>query len=144
MWAEPLRTAVDDTSEHEFTVRTLDGAGVPVAEVKCGIHRPSRCGIFGEMRALRDDGAPRQRARALVLLVRASLDHAASLGIRKVSTDVPAGPALRDFAAELTGLAGVDRFGGRARRYFGDLADIRSRVLQTHDDDGRVREGGER
>jgi hypothetical protein len=138
MWEEPLTPAVEDLSAHEFRVFVVDAARRPVAHVVCAISREARTGIFGEMQTLRDDGTQRQRVRALVLLVRAALAHAADAGVRRVVTDVPDIRSVREFAQRMTGIDGQPRRHGR-RRFIGDLADIRTHVLERTTDAGDER-----
>ena len=85
-------------------------------------------GVFGEMRVLDASGAPRQTARALVLLVREALRYADSIGVRRVETEAP--PRLRAFAARMCGLAHDNGV------FAGDLQDVRSHNLRVTDANG--------
>ena len=69
MWPEPLTAATEISGSHTVAVTVRAGDGVAVARVLCAHGASSRCGVFGEMRVLDAGGAPRQTARALVLLV---------------------------------------------------------------------------
>ncbi len=104
--------------------------------MRCAVSRTARCGYFGSMETLATEGAPRQSARALVLLVRGALAHAASLGITRVATDIPrdaSGP-LRAFARRMAGRIEDER-GSIA----GDLAEIRGFNLDHTDSQGNER-----
>lgn len=135
MWPEPLTTTIRAITPHRFRALVLDGDGQTVARVDCAINE-ARCGAFGAMRIDSDAGAPRQRLRALVLLVRASLAHAAAAGVVHVETRAPA--PMADFAARMTGFAGAPRPDG-ALRFAGDLGKIRTHALDTTDVNGDLR-----
>lgn len=135
MWPEPLTTTIHEITKRRFRALVLDGDGQIVAGVDCVVNE-ARCGAFGEMRIDSDAGAPRQRLRALVLLVRASLAHAAAAGVLHVETRAPA--RMADFAARMTGFAGVPRPDG-AIRFAGDLGKIRTHTLDTTDANGDLR-----
>jgi hypothetical protein len=128
MWPEPLTAVTEPVASHTVavTVRAADGA--PVARVLCAYGTQVRCGIFGEMQIVDARGAPRQRARALVLLVREALRYAAAIGVTRVETEAP--PRLRAFAARMSGLV---HQGGH---FAGDLREVRAHHLQATDADG--------
>jgi hypothetical protein len=132
MWDEPLTAEPITINHHHFDTIVTAGDGRAVARVRCSVDARTRCGYFGEMNITDNDGAPRQRLRALVLLTRESLRHAQELGITRVRTDAP--PRLADFARRLTGIDGEQR--GATVRFVGDLAAIRSRTLDVTRDDG--------
>jgi hypothetical protein len=104
----------------------------PVARVRCAHGTQVPCGIFGEMKIVDDRGAPRQRARALVLLVQEALRYAASIGITRVETEAP--PRLHAFAARMCDLS------PRADGHFaGELHAVRSHNLRHTDSNGEER-----
>jgi hypothetical protein len=134
MWEEPLATGIETLDDHHFAALVFQsGSRRPIALVKCAVNVNTRCGAYGEMNILDPDGGPRQTLRALVLLTRTALQHAQQLGITHVETDVP--PKLIGFAQRLTALAGEPMPLG-ARRFAGDLAQIRTRTLDTTNADG--------
>ncbi len=135
MWSEPLTPASADTGDYSFTAQVLDAGGAAVAHVDCVVNRQARTGWFGEMNIDDQAGGVRQRIRALVLLVRESLRHAAELGITDVRTEAP--PRMATFAARLTGQPG-QAFGGGRVHFRGRLADIRTRTLGESDADGNL------
>jgi hypothetical protein len=135
MYVEPLTPAVKIIDAHNMRVTVLDGIGRTVAAVPICINRQARTGDFGEMEILKADGGPRQKARALILLVRASLEYAESQGIAHVQTRAP--ERLRAFATRLTNFDPDDE--GEARLYRGELAAIRSHTLDTTNPDGSER-----
>jgi hypothetical protein len=135
-WTEPLTADARDTDAYNFIATVTDAAGVKCAAVPCAVNRAAGCGMFGAMEIIDQDGAPRQRIRAMVLLVRTALQYAGSIGVRRVETELP-DDRLLDFAARLTGRE-PERRG--VRLYFaGDLADIRSRTLEETNGDGDFR-----
>ncbi len=131
MWLEPLTASTDSAGGHTVAVTVRNGDGAAIARVLCAHGGSSRCGVFGEMRVLDAGGAPRQTARALVLLVREALRYAESIGVTRVETEAP--PRLRAFAARMSGLAhdsGV---------FAGELQAVRSHNLGVADADGSER-----
>jgi hypothetical protein len=136
MWPEPLTASAEAVDTHTVAVTTLDAAGVPVAAVLCEHNAAAGFGSFGEMRILDDRGGPRQRRRALVLLVREALRYANALGITRVHTEAP--ERLAPFASKLAGIPG-DRLQGR-RVYVGDLHAVRTAALLVSGDDGSLRD----
>ncbi len=131
-WPEPLTTAIEAFSERRFRATVLAADGRAVASVDSVVNS-ARIGAFGSMTTHGEGGSPRQRQRALVLLVRASLAHAAALGVRHVETRAPARMAA--FAARMTGFHGERRPDGTIR-FSGDLAAIRTHALDTTDANG--------
>ncbi len=131
MWPEPLIASTDEIDRRTVAVTVAAGDGATIASVLCAHGGPTRCGIFGEMRIIDANGAPRQIERALVLLVREALRYAASIGITRVETEAP--PRLRAFASRLSGLAHHDGV------FAGDMAAVRSHHLRVTDADGRER-----
>ena len=131
MWPEPLTASTEPAGSHTVVVTVRAGDGAPVARVVCAHGATSRCGVFGEMRVLDAGGAPRQTARALVLLVREALRYAETIGVARVETEAP--PRLRAFAARMSGLA---HDGGV---FAGDLHAVRSHNLRVTDADGSER-----
>ena len=136
MWPEPLTPETIDDDAHNFRAIVRAGDRAIVASVPCAINARAGCGVFGEMMIDDARGAPRQRQRALVLLVRESLRHAAALGVTRVQTDAP--PRLAAFAARLTGIAG-DRGPASGTQFRGAIDDIRTRTLDESDADGNLR-----
>jgi hypothetical protein len=134
MWGEPLTTEIEVLDDHHFAALVFqEGSRRPIALVKCAVNVNTRCGAYGEMNILDPDGGPRQVLRALVLLTRTALQHAQQIGITHVETEVP--DRLIDFAQRLTALAGVE-LPNAGRRFAGDLAQIRTRTLDTTNADG--------
>ena len=112
----------------------VDDAVGPVAGVPICINTETRCGAFGAME-VSTDGAPRQRVRAMVLLVREALRFAAEQGIVTVETPTP--PRMVAFASRLTGLTPEQM--GAGFHFRGDLARIRTRTLEESDANGDFR-----
>ena len=131
MWPEPLTAATEISGSHTVAVTVRAGDGVAVARVLCAHGASSRCGVFGEMRVLDAGGAPRQTARALVLLVREALRYAESIGVTRVETEAP--PRLRAFAARMSGLAHDNGV------FAGELHAVRAHNLGATDADGGER-----
>ncbi len=136
MWPEPLTPDAIDDDAWNFRAIVRAGDRAIVASVPCAVNARAGCGVFGEMTIDDERGAPRQRQRALVLLVRESLRHAAALGVTRVHTDAPT--RLAAFAARMTGMAGDSGSGG-GRQFRGALVDIRTRTLDESDADGNLR-----
>lgn len=136
MWAEPLTAATDEIDPYTVEVVVRAGDGTRVAAVRCAYSRESAFGLFGEMRTLDADGAPRQRLRALALLVREALRFAADAGVARVRTDAP--ERLRAFATAICGLEPLEA--GGVRVYAGELHAVRSYALQHSDADGNLDE----
>src|SRR5262245_6915606 len=136
MWPEPLIASTRTVDTHTVAVTTHDAAGVPVAAVLCEHNAAAGFGSFGEMRILDDRGGPRQKRRALVLLVREALRYADTLGITRVHTEAP--ERLTPFAAKLAGIPG-DRVRGR-RLFSGELHAVRTAALRVSGDDGSLRD----
>ena len=131
MWPEPLTAVTEPVASHTVAVTVYAADGAAVARVLCAHGTQVACGIFGEMQIVDDRGAPRQRARALVLLVREALRYAASIGITRVETEAP--PRLRAFAARMCGLS------HDAGHFAGELHAVRSHNLLHTDSNGEER-----
>lgn len=140
MWSEPLAVRVEDAGAYAFDAIVADGGGRDVARARCAINRGARCGVFGEMVVLDGAGSPRQRLRALVLLIREALRYGAEIGITDVAAETP--EALEPLVSRLSGVT-PSRAGGR-RRYRLALHAARTRVLDETDDSGELtgRDGG--
>lgn len=137
MWLEPLIARVIYRSETSVLVSILDADDIPVAAVACAVNTRAGCGMFGAIEFLEPGGTRAQQMRAMVMLTRGALDHAAELGVTRVSTiNIP--PTMRDFAERMSGLR-VSVRGGQLHMT-GDLADIRTHILDTTDSDGNERE----
>ncbi|HXK33944.1 MAG TPA: hypothetical protein VNM91_08050 [Dehalococcoidia bacterium] len=141
MWPEPLSADARQLDEHTVDVVALDGRGAEVARVRCAYNARAGCGALGEMRVVDERGAPAQRLRALVLMVREALRFGAGRGIRQVWTEAPG--RMAPLARRISGLAGAER-GGRLR-FDGELHAVRTHALRSSDAHGRlvVDEGGE-
>lgn len=141
MWPEPLTAAAREVDEHTVDILALDGRGAVVARVRCAYNARAGCGALGEMRVVDERGAPAQRLRALVLMVREALRFGAECGVRQVWTEAP--ERMSPLAARISGLAGAER-GGRLR-FDGELHAVRTHALRSSDAHGRlvVDEGGE-
>jgi hypothetical protein len=137
MWPEPLLAGSEDIASHTVAVTVRDGAGVPIAAVLCAHNAAAGFGVFGEMRILDSSGAPRQRSRALVLLVREALRYADAAGITRVRTEAPDG--MQPFAVRMSGIDG--RRLGRKWVFEGELHAVRTAALAASRDDGSFREG---
>ena len=135
MWPEPLIASTERVDTHTVAVTSRDSSGVPVAAVICVHNARAGFGIFGEMRLLDDRGGPRQRVRALVLLVREALRYADTLGITRVSTEAP--ERLVPFVSRLAGVEGVRI--ARKRIFEIDLYHARTATLRASGDDGSFR-----
>ncbi len=133
MWVEPLVAGAETAGSHTVAVSVAAGDGSVVARVLCAYNRVAGCGFFGEMVIVDASGAPRQRTRALVLLVREALRYAETLSIARVETEAPA--RLRAFAARMSGLAHTDGV------FAGELSAVRSYNLRVTEADGTEREG---
>jgi G3E family GTPase len=128
MWVEPLVAGTADAGSHTVAVTVTAGDGAVAARALCAYSRAAGCGFFGEMVIVDAAGAPRQRARALVLLVREALRYADTLGITHVETEAPV--RLRAFAARMSGLAHADGV------FSGELSAVRSHNLLVTQADG--------
>jgi hypothetical protein len=135
MWAEPLIATTEPLASHTVAVTVHDAAGTPCAAVLCAYSLESGTGSLGEMRVLDERGGPRQRVRALALLVREALRYANALGLERVRTEAP--ERLMPFAARMSGLAG-ERARGR-RVLEGELQAVRTAALRASGDDGSLR-----
>jgi hypothetical protein len=136
-WPEPLTAGTTAEDEHHFAAYVFAGDRRIVATVRCAVNKRARCGSFGAIRILDDRGGPRQKLAAMRLLVRASLAHADQLGVTRVTTlHIP--EAMRDFAERITNHRAEQRGEGEYRMT-GELADIRSSVLDNTDDQGEER-----
>jgi hypothetical protein len=135
MWAEPLTVTATQTRDAEYVVGVHAGDGTLVAMVAVATGARNRCGYFGEMNVLDDNGGTRQRLRALALLVREAIRYAAQLGITHGETDVALDrPVLRAFAEKMSGVA-LDERG----HLTGPLERMHTNVLNVTDDDGNDR-----
>lgn len=134
MWPEPLTAGIREADEHTADVVALDGRGAVVARVRCVFNAEAGCGALGEMRIIDERGAPGQRLRALVLLVREALRFGSGRGVTHVWTEAP--PRLAPFAERLSGLTSVPH-GGRLR-FAGELHAVRSHALRESDAHGRL------
>ena len=131
-WPEPLRAEARNINQQRYIVLLITGEGQHVGNVLCTIDRRTRCGTMHELTLTDDGGAPRQRLRGLVLMVREAFRHAADAGITRGSTDAP--EQMREFAARMLGFEGRPR--GDRTRFSGDVATMRSHILGVTDGDG--------
>lgn len=135
MWIEPLTATAVPEGEFAFRVTVHAGDASPIASVHCPINAAAGFGYFGEM--LTDaNGAPRQRLRALTLLVREALRFAAENGITTVRTDVP--ERLQRFAQQISGVEPQSVRGESGGVIAGELHAIRSFALRISDADGNI------
>jgi len=132
MWAEPLTAETVVLDAYSCAVVAYAGDGLPVARVLCAYNVPAGTGVFGEMSVVDQGGGPRQRIRALVLLVREALRFGAEIGIVSAHTDAP--PRLAAFAARMSGLPG-EPFGPYVR-FGAALHVMRSAALNATDPRG--------
>jgi hypothetical protein len=133
MWTEPLTVTATQTRDAEYVVGVHAGDGALVAMVPVATGANNRCGFFGEMNILDQNGGPRQRLRALALLVRGAIRYAAQIGIEHGETSVP-DVRLRAFAEKMSGVA-VDARG----ELRGALERMHTNVLDVTDEDGNDR-----
>jgi hypothetical protein len=140
MWPEPLAAATAPLNPHEVTVTVRDAEGRAVAAVRCAHNARDGFATFGEMRLLADAGGPRQRLRALVLLVREAMRYGADIGITHARTEAPARMAA--FAARLSGVPGVPVAGRRV--VAAELQAMRTALLRETDADGNFTRATER
>jgi hypothetical protein len=136
MWAEPLTADTTPIGDCTVAVTVRAGDGAPVASVRCAVNRADGFAIFGEMNIDDPSGAPRQRLRALVLLVREALRYGAEIGVVSACTEAPLRMAA--FAARMTGQPG-EPFGPRVR-FAGELHVMRSATLNATDPRGEFLE----
>jgi hypothetical protein len=132
MWSEPLAAETAAVDTHTVAVTVRDSAGRAVAEVQCLHNARAGFGVFGEMRVIDGGGAPRQRVRALVLLVREALRYAESIGVTQVMTEAP--ERLWPFAARVSGVAGAPT--GARYRFAGELHAVRTAALRATRENG--------
>jgi hypothetical protein len=137
MWPEPLTARTVPTGRFTVDVVAVAGDGRTVAVVSCAHNAAAGWGIFGEMRIVADDGGPRQRVRALVLLVREALRYAEQIAVTHVRTEAPS--RLEAFAARMCGIA-PDRPSPERRTFAGELQAARTAALAASDADGRLRD----
>lgn len=141
MWVEALAARVEEAGEYAFDVIVADGGGRDVARVRCAINARAGCGVFGEMEVLDAIATPRQRLRALVLLIREALRYGAEIGITDVGAEAPR--RLEALVSRVSGIA-PDEAGGRRVaaetrvRYRGALHAVRTRALDETDGDGNL------
>ena len=135
MWPEPLAARVIPTDRYRVEVVVENAEGWTVAAVSCAYNEAAGWGSFGEMRITAAAGAPKQRVRALVMLVREALRYADAIGIRHVRTE--ASPRYAAFAARMCGFDG----GPPARRHIfsGHLHAARTAALSASRPDGSWR-----
>src|SRR2546423_13515005 len=112
MWIEPLTAVVRELDEHMFGVAVVDGDGTVCAHVRVAYSVEIATGCFGAIVMDDASGAPRQRLRAMVLLVREALRHAQqTLGLQHAFTEAPR--RLQPFASRMFGIDGDDVTAGR-------------------------------
>jgi len=133
LWAEPLTADTRRRDRYTFDALVRQADGRAVAGVRCTVNPDTRTGWFGAMVITDPDGAPRQKVRALVLLVRESLREAADQGIRRVRTEAP--DRMLAFARRMSGLDGL-RLTDDHNLIAGELHRIRTHALETSNADG--------
>ena len=131
-YPEPLTPTTRILDEHNLVAQVHAADGALVATAPFVVNLVAKYGAFGEMNITDDRGAPRQRQRALVLLVREALRVASDLGITHVETRAPA--RLFAFAERLTGMKN-----GPGGLFRGEIAPIRSKTLDDTDETGDFR-----
>lgn len=134
MWEEPLVAAARDIDEYRFVAELRDASGTLVAAADALINRTAGSGYLAELRIIDATGMARQRARAVVLLVREAALHAQALGVTSVHSE--ATPALRVLGERLAGIAGTAC--GPRFLIAGDLTQIRSHLLAVSDAEGNA------
>ena len=135
MWPEPLIARVIPTGRYRVEVAVESADGWTVAAVSCAYNDAAGWGSFGEMRITAATGAPKQRVRALVLLVREALRYADAIGVRYVRTEAP--PRWAAFASRMCGFdAGPPE---RRHIFSGHLHAARTAALASSLPDGSWR-----
>jgi len=138
MWPEPLTPETVTPKPYTALIRVRAGDGTVVARVLALYNLDAGYALFGEMQIIARDGGPKQRVRALALLVRQALHTAADLGITRAHTDVDAArPALLDFARRMAGRAGYHADRDRIR-IGGLIHEMRTAALDATDADGNL------
>ena len=139
MWPEPLTADTVVLTKYSVLIRTHAGAGAVVARVLAVYNPEARYAVFGEMQIVDQAGGPKQRVRALALLVREALRYADSIGITAAHTPVPAGrPALLAFARRMSGKPGEPDANNIDVRIGGALYEMRTAALAATDADGNL------
>lgn len=144
MWSEPLTTTInviptDDRNTATYDALVYDGDVNPIATVRCQCNTSARTGFFGEMRITKPGGGPKQTHRALILLTRASLIHAATLGVQTVTTRTSRHTlAFTLRASALHGIPIATNTPGEFHLVHGDLAPIQTHLLDRTDANGNL------
>ena len=134
VWSEPLAASTIDTQPNRYQVRVTQGDGSLVAALRID-WRGNRA-TCGELRVLDANGGPRQKRRALVLLLRAALHHAQDLGVQYGTVLVM--PAMQDIAERLAGRQAQIVNSDGASFFTGEIAEWRTRALEVSDADGNM------
>ncbi|MBF6606811.1 MAG: hypothetical protein IVW53_14680 [Chloroflexi bacterium] len=144
MWSEPLTTTIsaiptDDENTAAYDALVYDGDLNPIATVRCECNTTARTGFFGEMRIIKPGGGPKQTHRALILLTRASLIHAATLGVQKVTTRTSRHTlAFTLRASAQHGIPIATNTPGEFHLVHGELAPIQTHLLEHSDAHGHL------
>lgn len=137
MWPEPLTPDTLIPTKHTALIRVRAGDGRTVARVRALYNAQAGYGILGAMAITDARGGPKQRVRALALLVSEALRAAGDLGIKRAHTDVdPERPALLDFARRLAGRTGDASHG--AVRIGGLIHEMRTAAIAASDAGGNL------
>lgn len=134
MWTDPLAVTIQPVSPTRYRVIARDALRTVVGVATVHVGPTARTGYFGEMR-VDADGAPRQRVRCMVLLIREAIRHAQDIGL--TYGDSHPTPALRAFVARITG---HDPFPvGDTATVGGQIAELRSQIFERTTADGDER-----
>lgn len=135
-WADPLRPAFRDDASG-YTVGVVDNERQLVATVRIDTYgRGRRRLAWCRTLRVQSDGAPRQKVRALVLLMRAALQHAAQLGI--VYGRAEATPQMLALAKKITGHAPEAEYTNANTIFAGRILDWWQHAKEASDSDGNV------
>jgi hypothetical protein len=137
VWAEPLRTATRDDATG-YTVGVTDNERQLVATLRVDLERHGRRldAIARTMRLIDQGGTARQNVRALALLIRAALIHAAQRGATHAHAYVS--PQVRTLAMKITGNQPGDAPGPAPAWWHAKLTDWLQNAREATDGDGNL------
>jgi hypothetical protein len=137
VWADPLRPAFRDDARG-YNVAIVDNERTLVALLRVDVYGSGRRRIaWAQGASITDDnGAPKQKLRALALLVRGALQHAVQLGIPHVRADVT--PQLTALVKKITGHTPASESGIAPAIFTGRIIDWWEHAREAADGDGNV------